>query len=187
MASLESKCLLVLNQKHDNSNDRLGEMKLLKGRATRNTTKYHGRRAVSVIVGALIMVIIVVATATVIFAYANNSFANLSSSSNNLFANSGNALEEQFKIAYTSFNLTSGGVALFIQNFGTNPVSISAVYVLNEATGLLVKNLEIANPVVVEPGSIQQIFINFTPTHGLAYEFIAVTLLGTQVTTVGIA
>ena len=82
---------------------------------------------------------------------------------------------------------SQAGAVLYVQNFGSNPVSISSVYVQNEATGLLVGNLEIANSVVVEPGSVQQIGVDFTPIHGLAYEFTVVTLLGTQATTIGIA
>ena len=88
----------MLTQKHDHANYWPGKMYLPKRRVTQSTIKHHRGHAVSVIVGMLIMVLIVVGTATVIYAYAGNSIGKLSSSSNNLIANSGSAITEQVKI-----------------------------------------------------------------------------------------
>ena len=153
--------------------------------------KAHSKTAVSVIIGALILVVIAVGVAVAAYAYASSATANLGSTANNLIGNSGNALAEQVNIAYASFNLTASGssqagVALSVQNFGVNPISISSVYIQNDVTGSLAANLLLSTPISVQPGAFQAIAIDFTPMNAVPYKITVVTLLGTQASTVAI-
>jgi len=149
------------------------------------------KSAVSVIIGALILVVIAVGVSVAAYAFANNAFGSLGLATNNLASNSGNALAEQLNIAYTSFNLTTSGpsqagAAMSVQNFGVNPVSLSAVYVQNEVTGTLVASLQLSYPISIHSGTFQAIAIDFTPINAVPYKITVVTLLGTQVSTIAI-
>ena len=95
-------------------------------RASKRVLIGSSKTGVSVIIGALILVVIAVGVAVAAYAYASSAAANLGSASNNLIGNSGNALAEQVNIAYASFNLTSGGpassyVPITITNSQTTP------------------------------------------------------------------
>ena len=83
-------------------------------------------------------------------------------------------------------NPPKAGVSLSVQNFGVNPLSLSAVYVQNEITGTLVASLQLSSPISIQPGAFQAIAIDFTPINAVPYKITVVTLLGTQVSTVAI-
>ena len=151
--------------------------------------RYRKKSAISVIIGALILIVIAVGTAVAAYAYFSNAIGGMGLATNNLIGNSGSAVAEQLNIAYTSFNLTTSGpsnagAAISIQNFGTNPVSVSAVYVQNDATGALVASLLLPSAISIQPGAFQSVAIDFTPISAIPYKITIVTLLGSQFSTV---
>lgn len=69
------------------------------------------RRGVSVIMGALILLLIVVSMAGLIFAYASNSSGVIGGNLSNLLGSSSNKLDEQLEVEQSYFNYTSTGQA----------------------------------------------------------------------------
>ena len=105
----------------------MGKIHLPRQRTAHRRMERREKSAVSVIIGALILVVIAVGVSVAAYAFANNAFGSLGFTTNNLASNSGNALAEQLNIAYTSFNLTSSGgqassyIPITITNSQTSP------------------------------------------------------------------
>ena len=74
----------------------------------RHRSRLTHRSAVSEIVAAILMILIVLAVASLIFVYASTSLSTFGTGLSDLFTNSGNSLAEQMSVEQVVFNLTSG-------------------------------------------------------------------------------
>ncbi len=74
-------------------------------------TKFRGRRALSDIVGTLIMIAIVASLGVLTFTFASSGLGSLSQNFTNLMGSSGNAISEKYVVEQVTFT-TSAGLAL---------------------------------------------------------------------------
>jgi flagellin-like protein len=142
------------------------------------------KRAISEIIGSLLMILVVVAASAIIFGIANNSFASWSSNFSSLFGSSGNQISEKIVVEQVQFNEsgTSLGANLYVRNDGENLASISGVYVTNVTAGSnFVISDQFSSPRQMLPGEFEVIAAVFTPLRGSTYSFIIATSLGNTV------
>ncbi|MDG6994587.1 MAG: hypothetical protein JRN52_01580 [Nitrososphaerota archaeon] len=80
-----------------------------------------------------------------------------------------------------SFSLgAQAGVDLYVQNGGSLPITVAAVYVQNLTSSTLVGAFALNPMVTIQPGSFEKIPIFFIPVVGDSYQFTVVTTLGTS-------
>ena len=131
------------------------------------------------------MIVIVVGLSATIFAFATNGFSGLGSNLSNQFGNSANALSERVVVEQVTFNETGAklGANLYVRNDGTNPATISAVYVNNVTASKFVVSSTVSPVKQINSGGFAIITVTFTPDVGTTYALTLATQLGNTVVT----
>ncbi len=144
-------------------------------------TKHRNRRALSDIVGSLIMIATVAGLGVLAFTFANTGLGSLSQNFANLMGSSGNAVSEKFVVEQVTFT-TSGtqGANLYVRDVGSNPTTLVSVYLVNQTAGVFVKQVALSST-TVNVGNFANIFVAFTPKHGFTYSFTVTSSLGNSV------
>jgi hypothetical protein len=126
---------------------------------------------------------VIVSLAATIFAFATNSFGNLGSGFQNLFATSGNALSERDVIEQVTFNESGShlGANIYVRNDGGIPTTVAAIYVNNVTAGAFVLSNQISPQTQLSVGAFKIFAVTFTPDHGSVYSFTVATTLGNTV------
>src|ERR1700746_3563611 len=98
-----------------------------------HTRKIKSRSGISEIIGSLLMVLVIVALSTTVFAFATTNVGNFGNTFSNLFTNSGNALSQKIVIEQVVFNESGGalGANIYVRNVGTYPATLASIYVYN--------------------------------------------------------
>ena len=73
------------------------------------------------------------------------------------------------------------GANLYVRNTGSTIVTLSAVYVQNVTSNSFVESFQLNPVVTIQPGSLDEVNVPFTPSHGETYSFTVTTTLGYSV------
>ena len=135
----------------------------------------------------MLMILVVVAIGTTVFAFASGGFDSFSSSFSNLMGNSGNQVSEQVVVEQVVFvntgNAATSGAKLYVRDVGLNPSTIAAIYVQNATASTFIEQFVSSPlPVTINSGEFQVIFVSkFLPEQGSVYTFTLATSLGNTV------
>lgn len=133
------------------------------------------------------MIVIAVGIGATVFGFATNGFSTYGNSFQSLFSNSANQIAEDVVIEQVAFINTgvpsTSGVTIYILNAGTNPSTISALYVQNVTSSSFVGQFTGSPlPVTINSEIIQSVkILGFLPDHGVVYGFTLATSIGNTV------
>ena len=148
---------------------------------TRSLTRRR-KAGVSEIVATVLMIAVVVALGAVMLTFASNGFGSFGSSFSALITGQGNRLAEQIVVEEVTFNTTGTlGANLYIRNVGEISASIAAIYVQNAFNGTLILSSQLSPNLQINPGSFQNVAVEFNASHGVPYTFTVATASGNTV------
>jgi flagellin-like protein len=143
------------------------------------------RRAVSEVVGILLMLAVVVTTGVLIFTFASGGMTSLSESYAVAMSRQGSAAAERFVVEQASFNFSGAptGADLYVRNVGTVSANLVSVYITDLTSDASVLQATISTTVNVGAfGDIPHTTLTFTPAHGHTYSFTVTSSLGNSAT-----
>jgi uncharacterized membrane protein YoaK (UPF0700 family) len=145
------------------------------------------RAGVSTIIAELMLLGIVVALGTIVYAFASNAFGNFGAGFAGAVSNAGDTLSERLIVEQVAFspcpNAQSQQACVYVRDVGQLDAVVVAIYVNDLTAGTFVGSVNVNVPVRV--GSFASVGIqiqNFSVQHGHAYSFTIVTSRGNSVT-----
>lgn len=145
------------------------------------------RAGVSTIIAELMLLAVVVALGTIVYALASNAFGNFGLGFAGAVSNAGDSLSERIVVEQVTFSPCPNGsnqqACLYVRNVGQEEVTIVALYVTDQTTNVFVGSQSINAQILV--GSFRPIGVSiqgFTVQHAHAYGFTVATSRGNTVT-----
>ena len=147
------------------------------------SARYRKRRALSDIVGTLLMLAVVASLGVLVFTFASGGLGALSQSFTDLMTGSANAVSEHDVVEQVVFFFSgTTGADVYVRNVGTISSTLVSVYIVDQSNGAFISQIAIST--VVNVGTFVNVphtTLTFTPSHGHTYSFTVTSSLGNSV------
>ena len=161
------------------------------------SVRYRKRRAVSDIVGSLLMLAVVASLGVLVFTFASGGLGALSQSFTNLMTGSADAVSEHEVVEQVVFFFSgTTGADVYVRNVGTISSTLVSVYIVDQSSNTFVSQFTISTCTIngavvtctIPVGNFGLIShstgvnpLTFTPAHGHTYSFTVTSSLGNSV------
>ena len=147
--------------------------------------------AVSTVIANMLMIVITLALAAILVAWAGSSYGAFTGGSQIFFLQRGQALQERFVTENVYFNRGQNFIRIFVRNVGVEEINVVAIYVngttaLNSPGGTCTVP---GSPANISVGRVCEFRLAWTiwtvgnpPVGGLVFNFLVATARGNQVT-----
>ena len=145
----------------------------------------RGRRGISEIVGALLLIVTTVAIAAIVLVFTTNSLGIQSSNFTNVLSNSGQALSDNMVVEQVQF--TSNVANLYLRNDGSTQILVATVYLLYANNNSEITFVTFSPPRSLSQGSFIVISVSYQYSSLIPYTFVIVAQDGSKVSINAIA